>query len=67
MQIETITDQIHEYMYDRLNESNNSDDGKNVKHINEKNRKRKSQNPPTRKDKLSGQLEAKTKKTQNSC
>ena len=28
MTTETITDLIHEYMYDRLNDSNNSNDGK---------------------------------------
>ena len=32
MAIETITDLIHQYMYDRLNDSNNSNDGRNVKH-----------------------------------
>ena len=31
MTIETITDLIHEYMYDRINDSNNSNDGRNVK------------------------------------
>ena len=30
MTIETITDLIHEYMYDRLNDSNNSNDGRNL-------------------------------------
>ena len=30
MTIETITDLIHEYVYDRLNDSNISNDGKNV-------------------------------------
>ena len=36
MTIETITDLIHEYMYDRLNDSNNSNDGRNVKHVQER-------------------------------
>ena len=31
MTIETITDIIHEYMYSRLNDSNNSNDGRNKK------------------------------------
>ena len=33
MTIETITTLIHEHMYDRLNESNNSIDGKVMKHV----------------------------------
>ena len=33
MTIETITDLIPEFMYDRLNDSNNSNDGRNVKHV----------------------------------
>ena len=33
MTIETNTDMIHEYMYDRLNESNNSNDRKEIQHI----------------------------------
>ena len=41
MTIETITDLIHEYMYDRLNDSNNSNDGRNIKHVQERPRKRK--------------------------
>ena len=32
MEIETITELIHEHMYDRLNESANLPDGRNVKH-----------------------------------
>ena len=31
MTIETITDLIHEYLYDRLNDSNNSNDGSDIK------------------------------------
>ena len=31
MTIETIADLVHEYMYDRLNDSNNSNDGRNIK------------------------------------
>ena len=42
MTIETITDLIHEYMYDRLNDSNISNDGRNIKHSQERPRKRKS-------------------------
>ena len=41
MTIETITDIIHEYMYDRLKDSNNSNDGKNIKHVQERPQKRK--------------------------
>ena len=41
MTIEKITDLIHEYMYDRLNDSNNSNDGRNIKHVQERPRKRK--------------------------
>ena len=41
MNIETISDLIHEYRYNRLNDSNNSHDGRNVKHVQEM--------PPTRK------------------
>ena len=35
MNIETISDLIHEYRYNRLNDSNNSHDGRNVKHVQE--------------------------------
>ena len=41
MTIETITDLIHEYMYDRLNDSNNSNDGRNVEHVQERPQRRK--------------------------
>ena len=41
MTIETITDLIHEYMYDRLNDSNNSNDGRNIKHVPRKAEKKK--------------------------
>ena len=41
MTIETITALIHEDMYDRLNESNNSNDGKEIKHVLERPNKRK--------------------------
>ena len=41
MTIETIIDLIHEYMYDRLNYSNNSNDGRNIKHVQERPSKRK--------------------------
>ena len=33
MTIETITALIHEHMYDRLNESNKSNDGKEIKYV----------------------------------
>ena len=33
MTIETNTDLIHDYMYDRLNDSNNSNDGRNVEYV----------------------------------
>ena len=33
MTIETITALIHEHMYERLNESNNSNVGKEIKHV----------------------------------
>ena len=38
---ETITDLIHEYMYDRLNESKNLNDGKEIHHIQERQYKQK--------------------------
>ena len=41
MTYETITDLIHEYMYDRLNNLNNSNDERDVKHIPERSQKRK--------------------------
>ena len=41
MTIETITALIHEHMYDRLNDSNNSNDGKEMKHVQERPYKRK--------------------------
>ena len=41
MTIETITDLIHEDMYDRLNDSNNSNDGRNIKHVQERSKKNK--------------------------
>ena len=37
MMIETITALIHEHMYDRLNDSNNSNDGREIKHVQERN------------------------------
>ena len=39
MTIETITDLKHEYMYDRLNDPMNSNDGRNIKHVQERPRK----------------------------
>ena len=47
MTIETITDLIHEYMYDRLNESNNSNDGKDIQHIEERQYRRKWSDKPS--------------------
>ena len=41
MTIETITALIHEHMYDRLNDSNNSNDGRERKHVQERPYKRK--------------------------
>ena len=41
MTIETITALIHEHMYDRLNDSNNSNDGKEIKQVQERPYKRK--------------------------
>ena len=41
MTIETITTLIHEHMYDRLNDSNNSIDGKTIEHVHERPYKRK--------------------------
>ena len=41
MTIETTTALIHEHMYDRLNDSNNSNDGKEIKHVQERPYKRK--------------------------
>ena len=39
MEIETITELINEHMYDRLNESDNSTDGKNMKQTQNPNKK----------------------------
>ena len=36
MTIETITALIHEHMYDRLNDSNISNDGREIKHVQER-------------------------------
>ena len=41
MTMETITDLIHEYIYDRLTDSTNSNDGRDVKHVQERPQKRK--------------------------
>ena len=41
MTVETITTLIHEHMYDRLNESYNSNDGREMKHVQERPYKRK--------------------------
>ena len=41
MTIDSITALIHEHMYDQLNESNNSNDGKETKHVQERPCKRK--------------------------
>ena len=41
MTIETITALIHEHMYDRLNDSNNSNDWREIKHVQERPYKRK--------------------------
>ena len=38
---ETIMDLIHVYMYDRVNESNNSNDGREIQHVQERQYKRK--------------------------
>ena len=48
---ETKTDLIHEYMYDQLNDSNNSNDGRDVKHVQERPQKNGKKNPVTRKTK----------------
>ena len=41
MTIKTITDIIPEYMYGRLNDSNNSNDGRDIKHVQGRPQKRK--------------------------
>ena len=41
MIIETITDLIHEYMYDMLNKSNKSNCGRGIQHIQKRHYKRK--------------------------
>ena len=41
MTIERTTDSIHEYIYDGLNDSYNSNDGRDVKHVQERPQKRK--------------------------
>ena len=33
MTIETITYLLHQYIYDRVNDSNNSNDGRDIKHL----------------------------------
>ena len=50
MTIETITDLIHEYMYDRLNESNNSNDSREIQQIQERQYKRKWSDKSSTKD-----------------
>ena len=40
MTIETITDIISEYMYDRVNDSNSSNGGRDIKHVQERPQKR---------------------------
>ena len=39
--VETITALIHEHLYDRLNDSNNSNDAREIKHVQERPYKRK--------------------------
>ena len=41
MSLETITEQIHEYMYEKLNDSSETDNESRIKHISGYNRKRK--------------------------
>ena len=41
MTIEALTDIVHEYMYDRLNVSSISNDGREAQHIQERQCKRK--------------------------
>ena len=41
MTIEAITTLIHEHIYDRINDSINSNDGKEIKHVQERPYKRK--------------------------
>ena len=41
MTFEAITTLVHVHMYDRLNESNNSNDGQEMKHVEERPYKRK--------------------------
>ena len=67
MTIETITALIHEHMYDRLNESNNSNDGKEIKHVQERPHKRK-WTDKTDQDKLKRRPEnQKNKQRDNRC
>ena len=46
MTVETITALIHEHMYDRINDSNNSNDGRDMRHVQERPYKRKSTDKP---------------------
>ena len=46
MTFETITDIIHEYLYDRLNNSNNSNNGRDIKYVHGRTQKRKSSEKP---------------------
>ena len=50
MTIETITDLVHEYMYDRLNNSNLSNDGRNIKTYRKGPRKEHGQKNPVTKE-----------------
>ena len=48
MTIETITDLIHEYMFDRLNDSNKTNGGRNVKHVQERPQESGQKSPDTK-------------------
>ena len=63
---ETVTDLIHKYMYDRLNESKNSIDGKEMQHIQERlyKRKRFDKSSYERPSKETGQSETKVQRQQ---
>ena len=67
MTIETITALIHEHVYDRLNDSNNSNNGREIKHVQERPYKRK-WTEKTDADKMKKRTEYQTQKPKdNRC
>ena len=46
MTIDAITDAIYEYMYEKLNESSDSEESRRVKHIKDRKRRSNYEKPP---------------------